>query len=69
MAIDRVATELGWAPRHTFEEGLRATVDWYLAHRAWDAYCEYTEAQAQGRIRAARAGPRLPSRPAKCGGQ
>jgi len=35
MAIDRVATELGWAPRHTFEEGLRATVDWYLAHRAW----------------------------------
>jgi dTDP-glucose 4,6-dehydratase len=26
---------LGWAPRHTFEEALRATVEWYSAHRAW----------------------------------
>jgi dTDP-glucose 4,6-dehydratase len=26
---------LGWAPRHCFEDGLRATLDWYLTHPAW----------------------------------
>jgi len=26
---------LGWAPRVRFEEGLRATVDWYREHRDW----------------------------------
>jgi dTDP-glucose 4,6-dehydratase len=27
--------ELGWAPSTTFEEGLKKTVDWYLAHGNW----------------------------------
>jgi dTDP-glucose 4,6-dehydratase len=28
--------ELCWAPKHTdFEEGLRATIDWYRANEAW----------------------------------
>jgi dTDP-glucose 4,6-dehydratase len=28
--------ELCWAPKHTdFEEGLRATIDWYRAHESW----------------------------------
>ena len=28
--------ELGWAPKHTdFEEGLRATIDWYRANESW----------------------------------
>jgi dTDP-glucose 4,6-dehydratase len=27
--------ELGWAPEVDIEEGLRATVDWYRANRAW----------------------------------
>jgi dTDP-glucose 4,6-dehydratase len=27
--------ELGWEPRISFDEGLRATVDWYRANRAW----------------------------------
>jgi dTDP-glucose 4,6-dehydratase len=27
--------ELGWAPRHRFEEGLAATVAWYQANRPW----------------------------------
>jgi dTDP-glucose 4,6-dehydratase len=26
---------LGWQPRWTFARGLQATVDWYLANRAW----------------------------------
>jgi dTDP-glucose 4,6-dehydratase len=36
-AIDasRIRAELGWAPRHTFETGLRATVAWYLANCDW----------------------------------
>ena len=36
-AIDasRIATDLGWEPRETFESGLRKTVEWYLANRTW----------------------------------
>jgi dTDP-glucose 4,6-dehydratase len=26
---------MGYAPRIPFAEGLRATVDWYAANRAW----------------------------------
>lgn len=36
-AIDstRIAEELGWQPRHSFEEGLRVTVQWYLREIDW----------------------------------
>jgi dTDP-glucose 4,6-dehydratase len=36
-AIDptRIATELGWRPSVTVEEGLRRTVQWYLDNEAW----------------------------------
>jgi dTDP-glucose 4,6-dehydratase len=36
-AVDstRLRTDLGWRPAHAFQEGLRATVAWYLEHRAW----------------------------------
>jgi dTDP-glucose 4,6-dehydratase len=36
-AIDaaKIRRELGWAPRHTFESGLRDTVRWYVEHRDW----------------------------------
>ena len=48
-AIDAtlIRDELGWAPRHRFRDGIRDTVDWYLANRAWwekvrsGAYREY----------------------------
>ena len=33
--IDNTMRELGWRPRHDFDEGLRATVRWYLDHRGW----------------------------------
>ena len=44
-AIDATKSkrELGWAPKHRFEEALDRTVGWYLEHRAW---CE--EVQAKG---------------------
>lgn len=36
-AIDptRIRTELGWRPSVTVEEGLRKTVEWYLANEDW----------------------------------
>jgi dTDP-glucose 4,6-dehydratase len=36
-AIDasKIARELGWRPRETFETGLRKTVRWYLDHEWW----------------------------------
>lgn len=36
-AIDptRIRNELGWSPSVTVEEGLRRTVEWYLANRDW----------------------------------
>ena len=36
-AIDpsKIKSELGWVPQYTFEEGLRKTVEWYIAHRDW----------------------------------
>jgi dTDP-glucose 4,6-dehydratase len=36
-AIDarKIREELGWRPRHDFESGLRATVEWYVTHRDW----------------------------------
>jgi dTDP-glucose 4,6-dehydratase len=32
-----IRDELGWYPRTTLEEGLRATVRWYLANQEWAA--------------------------------
>jgi dTDP-glucose 4,6-dehydratase len=34
---------LGWRPRHTFQEGLRRTVAWYLSNEAW---CERVQSGA-----------------------
>ncbi len=36
-AIDagKINKELGWKPSVTFEEGLSATIDWYLANEDW----------------------------------
>src|SRR5579871_605383 len=36
-AIDagKIGRELGWKPRHTFDEGLRETVRWYLDNKTW----------------------------------
>ena len=38
-AIDatKIRSELGWRPKHTFETGLRATIQWYLDNRDWCA--------------------------------
>ncbi len=56
-AIDasKARAELGWAPRVGFEEGLEATVRWYVQHRDWwerirtGAYRTYYERNYGGR--------------------
>ena len=51
MDSTRMRDELGWSARRTFEQGLPATVAWYVEHREWwqrvrsGAYREYYEAQ------------------------
>ncbi len=56
-AIDasKLQRELGWVPSLTFEEGLEATVEWYLSNQAWldevtsGAYQCYYEKMYEGR--------------------
>jgi len=52
-AIDasKIMTELGWQPAHSFEQGMRETVQWYVQNRAWwsavksGEYLKYYEQQ------------------------
>jgi len=37
MNISRIGRELGWRPRQSLTDGLRLTVEWYLAHPEWTA--------------------------------
>lgn len=36
-AIDntKITTELGWSPSYTFEEGMKETIQWYIANLDW----------------------------------
>jgi dTDP-glucose 4,6-dehydratase len=49
---------LGWRPAHAFEDALRATVDWYLAHEGWwrplksGEYLDYYRRQYADRLAA-----------------
>jgi len=35
MDISKIQRELGWAPRHTLESGMKMTIEWYLANLGW----------------------------------
>lgn len=35
MDFSKLQRTLGWRPRHTFEEGLAETIDWYVKHESW----------------------------------
>lgn len=35
MDFSKLQRTFGWRPRHTFEEGLAKTIDWYLQHEPW----------------------------------
>ena len=58
MDASKIAAELGWRPRETFETGLRKTVAWYLGNRWW------WEPIWSERYRGARLGSGAPSAPA-----
>jgi len=49
-AIDatKLQTELGWKPKHDFETGIVATIQWYLDNRAW---CLHVQDGKYGRER------------------
>lgn len=57
-AIDcaKAETELGWKPQHNFRDGLRETIDWYLANTPWidriksGEYRNYYEQQYGARL-------------------
>jgi dTDP-glucose 4,6-dehydratase len=57
-AIDchKAETELGWKPEWNFRDGLKATIDWYLAKTAWidriksGEYRNYYEQQYGARL-------------------
>lgn len=36
-AIDstKIATELGWTPKYSFEQGIQETISWYVANSEW----------------------------------
>jgi dTDP-glucose 4,6-dehydratase len=52
-AIDssKIQKELGWKPEHTFEKGLKETINWYLDNKEWwtkiktGEYLKYYEKQ------------------------
>jgi dTDP-glucose 4,6-dehydratase len=56
-AIDagKIAQELGWAPKMTFDQGIEQTVDWYLSNRGWldavidGSYREYYRSMYEAR--------------------
>jgi dTDP-glucose 4,6-dehydratase len=56
-AIDaaKAVVELGWEPAHTFERGIRETIEWYIANEPWwrrvmsGAYRDYYRTQYEER--------------------
>ncbi len=58
-AIDdsKIAQELGWQPRISFEAGMRQTIEWYLGHQDWvesvtsGSYRQWVEQHYGGRAR------------------
>ncbi|HZL16594.1 MAG TPA: dTDP-glucose 4,6-dehydratase [Polyangia bacterium] len=58
MNSRKIREELGWRPRHNFDQGLTDTVAWYRANAAWadrirsGAYRDYYEQQYAKRLAA-----------------
>jgi dTDP-glucose 4,6-dehydratase len=56
-AIDasKIKRELGWSPKHRFEEAIKTTIQWYKDHQDWwrniksGEYLKYYETQYAGR--------------------
>ena len=35
LDASKLKRELGWEPKHSFDQGIATTVDWYLEHQDW----------------------------------
>lgn len=52
----KITTELGWKPKHTFDTGIKETINWYLNNQTWweriqsGAYQAYYEQQYRTRL-------------------
>ncbi len=55
MDYTKIETELGWGPNVRFEEGIKATIEWYLENKGWwervrtGEYMNYYERMYGGR--------------------
>ena len=56
MDASKITKDLGWRPRVRFDEGLRQTIEWYLANAEWvkgildGSYMDYYEKQYGERL-------------------
>jgi len=56
---DKIRQELGWQPKFVYEQGIKATIHWYLSNPSWleqvvsGSYQQYYEAQYKARLEAA----------------
>jgi dTDP-glucose 4,6-dehydratase len=63
LTNDKIRAELGWEPKHSFEEAMTATVRWYQANEWWwrkiktGEYLEYYKRQYAERLAGAGAQP------------
>jgi dTDP-glucose 4,6-dehydratase len=68
MDSRRIREDLGWRPRHTFEEAMRATVAWYVGNRKWwervrsGEYRQYYDRLYADRLTRSDNKPKAPSR-------
>jgi dTDP-glucose 4,6-dehydratase len=56
LANDKIHAELGWTPKHSFEEAMTATIRWYQDNEWWwrkiktGEYLDYYKRQYAGRL-------------------
>ena len=50
MDISKIRSDLGWEPSHTFEAGLKETIEWYLENQDWWTKLQEKQVYEQQRL-------------------
>ncbi|HLC51212.1 MAG TPA: hypothetical protein VJH90_02455, partial [archaeon] len=50
MHADKIKKEVGWQPKHKFEEALPKTIQWYLDNQDWIAKLQKRNAEINAHI-------------------